>query len=71
MDNDEFTIHDDPTSYNEAILDIDFEKWLEAMNSEIDSMFTNQVMNLVDPPERIRSMGCNCVFRKRPTWMAC
>ena len=30
-------------TYNEAMLDIDFEKWIEAMKSEIDSMHSNQV----------------------------
>ena len=34
---------DDPKIYNEVISDIDFEKWLEAMQSEIDSMHLNQV----------------------------
>ncbi|KAG1362315.1 putative Polyprotein [Cocos nucifera] len=33
----------DPKIYNEAISNIDFEKWLEAMKSEIDSMHSNQV----------------------------
>ena len=34
---------DDPKTYNEAISDLDSEKWLEAMKSEIDSMHSNQV----------------------------
>ena len=34
---------DDPKTYNEAISDIDSEKWLEAMQSEIDSMHSNHV----------------------------
>ena len=49
---------DDPKTYDEAILDIDFEKWLEAMRSEIDSMHSNQVWTLVDPPEGIVPIGC-------------
>ncbi len=44
---------DDPTSYKEAISDIDSSKWLEAMKSEMDSMHKNQVWDLVDPPEGI------------------
>ena len=34
---------DDLKTYDEAILDIDFEKWLEVMKSEIDSKHLNQV----------------------------
>jgi hypothetical protein len=33
----------EPTNYIEAISDIDYKKWLEAMKSEMDSMYTNQV----------------------------
>ena len=33
---------DDPTSYEEAISDIDSKKWLEVMDLEMDSMRTNQ-----------------------------
>ena len=32
---------DDPNTYNKATLDIDSEKWLEAMKSKIDSMHSN------------------------------
>ena len=34
---------DDPKIYDEVISDIDSEKWLEAVQSEIDSMHSNQV----------------------------
>ncbi|CAL9019312.1 unnamed protein product, partial [Prunus brigantina] len=34
---------EDPLNYNEAMSDIDSQKWLGAMKSEIDSMYTNQV----------------------------
>ena len=32
---------DDPKIYDKMMLDIDFEKWLEVIKSEIDSMHTN------------------------------
>ena len=34
---------DDPQTYEEAMQGIDSGKWLEAMNSEMDSMYSNQV----------------------------
>ena len=49
---------DDPKTYDEAISDIDSEKWLEAMRSEIDSMHSNQVWTLVDPSEGIVPIRC-------------
>ena len=34
---------DDPTTFDEAMSNIDSEKWLDAMKSEIDSMHSNQI----------------------------
>ena len=34
---------DDPNTFDEMISDINFEKWLDAMKLEIDSMHSNQV----------------------------
>ena len=50
-------IRNDPKTYDEAILDVDSEKWMEAIKSEIDSMHSNQVWSLVDPPEGIVPIG--------------
>jgi len=56
---------DDPTTYQEAISDIDSNRWLEDMKSEMDSMYENQVWTLVDPPEGIVPIGCKWVFKKK------
>ena len=56
---------DDPRNYEEAMSDIDSSKWLEAMNSEMDSMYSNQVWTLVDPPEGINPIGCKWVFKRK------
>ncbi|GAB2276181.1 hypothetical protein Dimus_039178 [Dionaea muscipula] len=44
---------------------VDAEKWLGAMKSEMDSMYANQVWDLVDAPEGIVSIGCKWVFKKK------
>jgi hypothetical protein len=49
----------------EAIMGPDSEKWLGAMESEIQSMHGNQVWNLVNPIDDVRSIGCKWVFKKR------
>ena len=51
-------IRNDLKTYNEAMLDVDSEKWMEAMKSENDSMHSNQIWSLVDPPEGIVPIGC-------------
>ncbi|KAI3731931.1 hypothetical protein L1987_63124 [Smallanthus sonchifolius] len=42
--------NDEPTNYKSAISDPEFEKWLEAMNAETQSMRDNQVWDLIELP---------------------
>ncbi|CAL8993231.1 unnamed protein product, partial [Prunus brigantina] len=56
---------EDPLNYNEAMSDIDSQKWLGAMKSEIDSMYTNQVWTLVDPPLGIVPIGNKWIFKRK------
>ena len=43
--------HDEPTNYEEAMMSPDSTKWLEAMKSEMGSMYENKVWTLVDLPD--------------------
>ena len=43
----------------------DSERWLEAMKSEMDSMYENKVWTLVDPPEGVKPIECKWVFKKK------
>ena len=52
------TDHSDPNIFDEMMSDIDSEKWLDAMKSKIDSIYSNQVWILVDPSERIIFIRC-------------
>ncbi|KAL0278071.1 UNVERIFIED_CONTAM: hypothetical protein Sradi_7298200, partial [Sesamum radiatum] len=58
-------LDNDPKTYGEAMSDIDLEKWLEAMKSEMDSMGSNQVRTLVDPPKGARPIGCKWVYKRK------
>ena len=49
---------DEPITYHEAMMSLDYEKWLQAMKSEMQSMYDNHVWNLVDPPEGAKVIGC-------------
>ena len=43
--------HDEPTNYEEAMMSPDSAKWLEAMKSEMGSMFENKVWTSIDSPD--------------------
>ena len=58
-------IRNDPKIYDEAMLDIDSEKQMDAMKSEIDSMHSNQVWSLVDLPEGIVPIGCKWIYKRK------
>ena len=57
--------NDEPKTYTEAIIGPDSEKWLGAMQSEIESMHDNQVWNLVDPIDGVRLVECKWIFKKK------
>ena len=57
--------HDEPASYQEAISSSDFDRWLEAMKSEMQSMYDNKVWTLIDPPNGLKTIGCKWVFKKK------
>ncbi|KAM1453548.1 hypothetical protein ACFXTO_003154 [Malus domestica] len=56
---------EDPRDYNEATSDINSKRWQEAMKSEMDSMYQNQVWTLVDPLEGIVPVGNKWVFKRK------
>ena len=48
----------DPYTYEKVINDIDAHHWVQAMKSKLDSMYSNQVWDLVKVPNGIRPVGC-------------
>jgi hypothetical protein len=57
--------NDEPMTYTEGMVGPNSEKWLRAMESEIESMHDNQVWNLVDPINRVRPISCKRVIKKK------
>lgn len=55
----------DPTTYEEAICDIDASKWQIVIDSEIQSMYSNQVWVLVDQHEEIVLIECKWIFKQK------
>ena len=57
--------HDEPTNYEEAMVSPDSAKWLEAMRSEIRSMYKNKVWTLIDLPNDRRDIEIKWIFKRK------
>ncbi|GJX19013.1 retrotransposon protein, putative, ty1-copia subclass [Tanacetum coccineum] len=55
----------EPTNYKAAILDPKSDKWVDAMNAEMQSMKDNQVWRLVDLPPNCKTVGSKWLFKKK------
>ena len=45
--------------------DSDKDKWQDAMNQEMESMYSNSIWELVDPPEDVRPIGCKWISKRK------
>ena len=52
-------------TYEEAIDDIDAHYWVQAMKSELDSMYSNQVWRIVKVPNSIKPVSCKWVYKRK------
>ncbi|GKD91003.1 retrotransposon protein, putative, ty1-copia subclass, partial [Tanacetum coccineum] len=55
----------EPTSYKAVMLDPESNKWLDAMNVEMQSMKDNQIWHLVDLPPKCKTVGSKWIFKKK------
>ncbi|KAL8137204.1 hypothetical protein V2J09_003205 [Rumex salicifolius] len=53
----------DPLSFSQAVSSTDSNLWLNAMKDEMDSMASNQVWNLVELPNGVKTIGCKWVYK--------
>ena len=54
----------EPTNYEEAMRSPDSDKWLEAMKSEIGSMYENKVWTLVDLTDDRQAILNKWIFKE-------
>ena len=52
-------------TYPCIIEDPDKEKWQDAMNLEMESIYSNSIWELVDPAEEIRLIGCKRIYKRK------
>ena len=57
--------NDEPMSYEEAMVGPNSNKWLEAMKSEIGSMYENKVWTLIDLPDDQRAIENKWIFKRK------
>jgi hypothetical protein len=55
----------EPSNYEEAMAGPDSDKWLEAMKSEIGSMYENEVWTLTDLPDDRQAIENKWIFKKK------
>jgi hypothetical protein len=55
----------DPSTYNEAINDVDANQLVIAMKSKLESMYYNNVWSPVKAPEGIKPIGCKWVYKRK------
>ncbi|GJW17405.1 retrotransposon protein, putative, ty1-copia subclass [Tanacetum coccineum] len=55
----------EPANYKAVMLDSESNKWLDAMNAEMQSMKDNQVWRLVDLPPDCKTVGSKWIFKKK------
>ncbi|KAK4397441.1 hypothetical protein Sango_1580700 [Sesamum angolense] len=58
-------LNNNPRTYTEVRLDINLDKWLEAVRFEMASMGSNKVSTLVDLPKGVKFIGCKWVYRRK------
>ncbi|GKE40312.1 putative retrotransposon protein [Tanacetum coccineum] len=55
----------EPANYKTALLDLESDKWLNAMNVEMQSMKDNKVWDLVDLSPNGKTVGSKWLFKKK------
>jgi uncharacterized protein YqgQ len=58
-------MEEDPENIHQALKCQNSEKWIEAMNDEIKSMYDNNVWDIVPLPEGAKLVGCKWIFKTK------
>ena len=63
--------HGKPMNYDEVMMSPDSTKWLEAMKSEMGSMYENKVWTLVDLPDDRQGIENKWIFNRKTDAHSC
>ncbi|RDY04531.1 hypothetical protein CR513_11749, partial [Mucuna pruriens] len=56
---------DDPINFCQAIQSSNSKKWIDAMKDELKSMQDNDIWDLVELPEDVKTIGCKWIFKTK------
>ena len=56
---------DEPITFKQAIKDSDRERWLVAMEEEMESLYKNKTWEVVPLPEGKTAIGCKWVYKRK------
>ncbi|KAL4017709.1 hypothetical protein IC575_021270 [Cucumis melo] len=45
--------------------DVDYDRWIKAMDLEMESMYSNYVWTLVDQPNDVKPIGCKWIYKRK------
>ena len=55
----------EPATYSEAVDSVDKEKWISAMQEEMQSLEKKGISEIVSLPEKKKSVRCKWVFKRK------
>ena len=55
----------DPATFRDAVESENSTKWIEAMEEELKSMSSNQVWDLIEIPDGVKTVGCKWVYKTK------
>ena len=51
--------------YKEAIDDVDIDLWQKVIESILESMYSNKIWDLIDPPGGVKPFRCKLVYKRK------
>ena len=58
-------VYSSPTTYEEALEDVDVQEGKKAMDREMESMGSNSVWSLVEATKGVKPIGCKWIYKRK------